>query len=285
MKIGDYVMIKGDESNFIYKIKEYNDSTKRYFLSGVEYRIIREEEESNLLPLSNEDVDKEHKRFLEFELRLKDNLKKKIVKDGIIKLESSDNKPSKLDYQVRNDKKLKKRYVLGTIMHIDGDEEYLKKCLELYDEIGIYSYGKCVKEDEIHNSIGKFLLETNADIVVITGHDIYNNKGIKDLNNYSNTKNFIKAVKEIRKVRSNSCIVIAGACQSNFEALVANGADFASSPSRINIHTFDPAIIAVCAATTSISSIINIEDAFKYIENGKEAFGGLQTYGKMRLMV
>lgn len=261
MKIGDYVLVKNDKTGCIYRIKDIIEENKRiYLLFGVEFRISRKEEENNLLPLSNDEL--------------------QTVKSKIDKNEENI-KTKLLNNNVRN---RKEKYLLGTIMHIDGDEEYLKKCLELYNEMGIYSYGKCIKEANICNQIGKYLLETNPDVVVVTGHDIYNNNGIKDINNYLNTKHFIKAVREIRKTKGNDCVVIAGACQSNFEALIANGADFASSPGRINIHTFDPAIIAINVVTTPISSFVSKGDITKYIENANEAFGGLQTYGKMRLL-
>jgi len=261
MQIGDLVKVKRESESYIYVIKEkvsnVIDINNSYIITGIHYRISRVEKEDDLIKATSEDIEKadeEEKR-----------LKQRIFKNG--------------------ERTYRKKYLLGTILHIDGDEEYLKKCIELYDEIGIHSYGKCIKESEIFKEIGNYLLETNPDVVVITGHDIYNNKGKKDLNNYSNTNHFIKAVKEIRKIKGDGCVVIAGACQSNFEALIASGADFASSPNRINIHTFDPAIIAIKVATTSFSKIITDIDIFKYIDNGKEAFGGLQTYGKMRMLL
>lgn len=258
MQIGDYVRIKDDCSNCIYKIiDKLFEQGEIFEIKGVHYRISRFEKEDNLIKVTDDELKMAEKIEL--------NLKQKLFSN--------------------KERNLNKKYLLGTVLHIDGDEEYLKKCIELYDEIGIYSYGKCLKESDIYLNIGNYLLETNPDIVVVTGHDIYNNKEKKDLNNYSNTINFVKAVKEIRKVKNNSCIVIAGACQSNFEALIASGADFASSPGRINIHTFDPAIIAINIATTSFDKKVNVNDLFKYIENGKEAFGGLQTYGKMRLLL
>lgn len=254
---GDYVKIKNDNENCIYIIKEMISSNDRAFLlSGFIYRVSIIEKEDNLILASDEEI----KQSIE---------KEKSIRNKIIK---------------KDERKVKKRYLLGTVMHIDGDEEYLNKCLELYEELGVYSYGKCISEDKIHLEIGKYLIETNADIVVITGHDIYNNKGLKDINNYLNTMNFIKAIKEVRKLR-NDCVVIAGACQSNFEALIANGADFASSPKRINIHTFDPAIVAIKVATTSFNRIVEENDLFKYIENEKDAIGGLQTKGKMRILL
>ena len=180
----------------------------------------------------------------------------------------------------------KKRYILGRVLHIDGDKSYLDRCLELYEKVGVKAEGVCVKENEMPNKLESYILQLNPDIVVITGHDLYNQKGIKELDNYTNTKYFVETIKKIRNVKSSyDCCVIAGACQSNFEALIASGADFASSPKRINVHTFDPAIIAIKVATTSFLKIINLNEALKYIENGRSAFGGVESLGKMKLML
>lgn len=186
----------------------------------------------------------------------------------------------------KGSKREKKRYILGRVLHIDGDKSYLDKCLELYKKMGIKAEGVCVDEKEMSKVIDKYLDMLNPDIVVITGHDVYNEKGLKELKNYANTSNFIEAIKRVRNKKSSySCCVIAGACQSNFEALIASGADFASSPKRINIHTFDPAVIAIKVATTSFLRMVNLDEALKYIENGRNAFGGIESFGKMRLML
>ena len=79
--------------------------------------------------------------------------------------------------------------------------------------------------------------------------------------------------------------VIAGACGSHFEALIASGANFASSPKRINTHTYDPAVAAIKVATTPINRIVNFDGILKYIENGHDALGGVETMGKMRLLL
>jgi len=183
-------------------------------------------------------------------------------------------------------KRRSKNYLLGKVLHIDGDDKYLNKCLELYKSIGVYSNGIMIKEDLIFEKAEELINQLFPDIVVITGHDVYNQQGLKELVNYSNSFNFIKAIKCIRRIKSKSdLIIIAGACQSHFEALIANGADFASSPKRINIHTFDPAVIAIKAATTSFSKIVSLHEALRYIDKGSDAFGGIETYGKMRLFL
>lgn len=255
MIIGDIVFIKGDDDKVLYRINEISDNEA--LLYGIYYRKLIYEKLDNLYYPEKIDIEKARE--------INESYYNSIIKN--------------------KSRTIKQKYVVGKILHVDGDDEYLKKCLDLYNEMGIYAYGICVKEDEISFQIGKYLLEINPDVVVITGHDLYNGKGIKDLKNYINTKNFMKACDEIRRVKQNACIIIAGACQSNFEALIASGADFASSPKRINVHTFDPAIIAIKAATTSFLKLINKDDIFRYIENGQDAFNGLQTYGKMRLLI
>ena len=71
-------------------------------------------------------------------------------------------------------------------------------------------------------------------------HDFfYKNRDNKlDVNNYKNTKYFIDAVKNARKYESShdKLVIIAGACQSNYEELIKAGANFASSPKRINLR-------------------------------------------------
>ena len=124
--------------------------------------------------------------------------------------------------------------------------------MSLYEQLGIYAYGALINEENMAKEIDSYINQIRPEVIVVTGHDLYNGQGIKDLDNYSNTKNFIEAIKAIRKnpITINA-VVIAGACQSNYEALIANGADFASSPKRINVHTFDPAVVAIKASTTS----------------------------------
>ena len=72
----------------------------------------------------------------------------------------------------------------------------------------------------------------------------------KNRGDYQNSLNFIETVKEARKYEKSQdkLIIIAGACQSNYEELIKAGANFASSPKRINIHALDPAILATSLA-------------------------------------
>ena len=176
-------------------------------------------------------------------------------------------------------------YLPGKILHIDGDEDYLKRCMNFYKKLNIMAYGLCLKEADIKVEIDKYLRKLNPDIVVITGHDAYyKRKGsIDDVTNYKNTENFIEAVKIARNYEKNQdkLIIIAGACQSSYEELIKAGATFASSPKRINIHALDPAIIASYLAFYDRNKTVDLLDVLDKTKSGSDGIGGVITKGCM----
>lgn len=176
-------------------------------------------------------------------------------------------------------------YLPGKILHIDGDDEYLERCMHFYENLNVKANGITLEEIEIPYRIGDLLREFQPDIVVITGHDAYYSKkrDISDLKNYQNTVNFIDAVKEARKYEKSQdkLIVIAGACQSNYEELIKAGANFASSPKRINIHALDPAIIAASLALSDKNQSIDVVKLVEKTKYGKDGLGGIITNGTM----
>lgn len=179
-----------------------------------------------------------------------------------------------------------KMHMTGKILHVDADKDYLEKCLKLYEELSLPAYGVYMNEVDLKNNILDLIKKLDPDIVVLTGHDAYNKKGIKELTNYRNTIEFVEAVKRIRAQYSKDHILVfAGACQSNFEALIASGANFASSPKRVNIDAYDPAIIAIKAATTPFNEIINLDEVKDILDSKKFGVSGIESYGKMRLFL
>lgn len=176
-------------------------------------------------------------------------------------------------------------YLPGKILHIDGDEEYLEKCLKYYKKTGVYAIGKKIQENEIANQIGELLKSLKPDVVVMTGHDaFYEKKGDKNnISNYKNSFNFVKAVRAARAYEKSQdkLVIIAGACQSDYEELIKAGANFASSPKRINIHALDPAIIAVNVALTKKNSNIDLKNILDKTKYGSDGMGGIITSGLM----
>ena len=157
--------------------------------------------------------------------------------------------------------------------------------MKFYEDMRVKANGISLSEIDMGSKITSLLKEFEPDIVVITGHDAYYSKknDISDLNNYQNTSNFIDAVKIARKYEKShdKLIIIAGACQSNYEELIRAGANFASSPKRINIHALDPAIIASSIALSDRNKSIDLIHLIDRTKYGKDGIGGIITNGTM----
>ena len=176
-------------------------------------------------------------------------------------------------------------YLPGKILHIDGDKDYLDRSMKFYDGIGIKANGLCLKEKEIAYKIVDLIKEYRPDIIVITGHDAYYKKkgNVSNINNYQNSINFVNAIKEARRYEKNQdkLIIIAGACQSDYEEIIRAGANFASSPKRINIHALDPAIIASSIALSDKNQSIDLIKLIEKTKYGSDGIGGIITNGTM----
>ena len=146
--------------------------------------------------------------------------------------------------------------------------------------MSVKANGITIPEIEMSNKIVDLLKEFQPDIVVITGHDAYLKKNRGD---YQNSLNFIETVKEARKYEKSQdkLIIIAGACQSNYEELIKAGANFASSPKRINIHALDPAILATSLALSDRNKSIDLLKILEKTKYGKDGMGGIITNGTM----
>lgn len=176
-------------------------------------------------------------------------------------------------------------YLPAKVLHLDSDESYINKCLNYYKKNKLQAIGKLVSEEELPNKIIKYLKEYNPDIVIITGHDSYNSKKKDKTNieNYRNSKYFCEAVTKARQYEKNheKLVIIAGACQSDYEELIKCGANFASSPKRVNIHALDPAIIATTLALTDKSKQIDLITLLNKTKYGSNGMGGLMGNGLM----
>jgi spore coat assemly protein len=176
----------------------------------------------------------------------------------------------------------------GKILHLDGDPAYLRKSMILYGELRIPAEGYYVPEASMAQALYRLLPQSQPDIVVITGHDglLKNQKqDPASLESYKNSVHFVNAVKIARQYERNRDVltIVAGACQSHFEALLQSGANFASSPGRVLIHALDPVSIAVRSAYTSIQESIDIYDVISGTMSGLEGVGGIESRGSYRI--
>lgn len=180
------------------------------------------------------------------------------------------------------------KYVVipGNVLHIDGEEHYLKQSLALYKSLNVPAVGFHIPESNQPKKIRSILEEYNPDIVVITGHDgLLRKQGSRDfLINYRTSHFFVETVKQARLFNANrdGLVIVAGACQSHFEALIKAGANFASSPERVMIHCYDPILIAEKLAYTSFNKTINVPELLHTTISGKDGIGGIETKGKLR---
>lgn len=176
-------------------------------------------------------------------------------------------------------------YMPPKILQLDGDSEFLKRCLNYYKENNVYAVGKKIKEENMGYHVINLLKKYQPNILVISGHDSYNKKSkdTTDIKNYKNSIYFINAVKEARKYEGdhNKLVIIAGACQSDYEDLIKAGADFASSPKRINIHALDPAIIATTLSLTKRTQVVNLLELLNKTKYGPDGIGGIECNGLM----
>lgn len=170
----------------------------------------------------------------------------------------------------------------GRILHLDGDKRYSEKTEKYYRQRNLNYVVKHVVEHRQPVVIRELLFKHKPDIIVFTGHDgmIKRGRNYSDINNYRNSKYFVKAVKEARLVCGDDIVIFAGACQSFYEAIISAGANFASSPARILIDFVDPLIVAEKVAVTSPNRLVTMSDLEKKIRNGRKAISGIGAGGK-----
>lgn len=254
IKIGDTVARKSYELDLMFKVTDIQEGIA--ILHGKTVRLIADAPLEDLEIVSDDDI----RRAEEEEDQIIENI------------------------QLTNNSDKRQKFITGKILHFDGDEHYMNKCLDLYKKLDIYAVGVSVDEDQLPKVVTKYIDFFNPDIVIITGHDSFNKKEIENVGNYRNSQYFIDATKAIRKKYSviNQPIIIAGACQSHFEALIAAGSNFASSPNRVNIKSLDPAIIAIKCAVTPINDFIKVTDAINKTSSKNSGLGGIESFGTMK---
>lgn len=244
MKIGDLVVRKKYNRDIVFEI--YDIQQEVVYLRGIEVRLIAD---------SSPD-----------DLELAD------VNQTIEKIDESN--------LLRNE-----RVIRGKVLHLDGDARYKKMCEDKYKSLGVRAVCYSFKESEMKDKVCELLEKHRPQILVITGHDSLSRDGDQEnVDSYSHTRDYIEATKQARLYEGNidELVIFAGGCQSNYELLIAAGANFASSPQRKNIHALDPVYIAFQVANESVKNYIDIERIIKNTYNKAAGIGGIDTRGVAR---
>lgn len=194
---------------------------------------------------------------------------------------------------VQRDKGLRSTYtaqsmsVGGTVLHLDGDSYYVKECEHFYRSLGVRAVCKYVPENRQAQEVVSLMHQYRPNIVVLTGHDgKLKSPGKDNLGLYHNSRAFVDAIKKVRDIwwSLDDIPVVAGACQSFYEALIAAGANFASSPSRILIDIFDPCIVACQLAELDVREYVHPASVIQQTQGHEAGMGGFETRGQMRVL-
>lgn len=275
LKVGDFVTRNSYGNDLLFRISKIEDNT--VIIVGEEMRLIADAPISDLLLVT----DKE---------RTTRKVEEKKKEESCYRLFRQDSRllQSRNEYEMTEGYSSNGSYfeLPGRILHLDGDPIYLKKCTDLYEKLGVPIYGVHMQEKEMPSQITSLLEMVRPDILVITGHDAYmRSKGERnEVKAYRNTKYFAEAVREARKFEPHidHLVIFAGACQSYFETLIRAGANFASSPDRINIHALDPVYIASRVSLTPFMDSVSIWELLRNTLTGEKGLGGIETKGLLR---
>lgn len=279
LKVGDLVIRKSHGGDIIFRIADINEEDGQLMccLKGLHYRLLAD------APL--DDVQEIDAEYLRDEIKQMETM----YSDTMLRIMSRRESERENKELVRGDssKKFTTYEVPGKILHLDGDEEYLRMCLKTYSQLHIQAVGEHVAESKQPDRIIELLKLHQPDIMIVTGHDALignGKKDFRDINNYRNSKYFIQCVLNARSIRpsKDDLIIFAGACQSFYEAILDAGANFASSPTRIFIHAYDPVFIAEKVAFTPINRVVDVAEAVTASVTGLEGVGGIESQGKLR---
>lgn len=272
IKKGDIVARKSHNLDILFSVEKIIRSTNGMriaILKGITTRIVADAYLNDLVVLDSKEVDDSLRSI---DIKIEDRINR-LIKKG----------KEKFKYKERNFQDIK----TGKILHLDGDKFYSDKSARYYKKVGLNAIVKNIPENKQHLIVKDYINKYKPDILVLTGHDGMIKTGTKygDLSNYRNSKYFVQAVMEARKLypSSNRLAIFAGACQSFFEAIMASGANFASSPGRILIDFMDPLIVAERIAVTDRNKFVTINDIVNELRDGRKSVDGSGVMGKKRL--
>lgn len=264
IRIGDYVVRKSYNKDILFKVVSISDKGI-VKLKGVSYRILADAPMEDLELAGGMRFTNKENNIME---QIDENVKQILMEQEL---------------QSMGAPTLRKT---GKVLHIDGDAFYLNLCLKYYEILNVEAVGENVLESQQPKKIKELIEKHKPDILVLTGHDALNKNytNLQDINEYRNSKYYISAVTEARSIRptSEQLVIYAGACQSNFEAILSAGADYASSPNRVLIHALDPPFIVEKIAHCPFQTILPIEEALKYTITKFSGLGGYEIVGRAR---
>lgn len=281
IKIGDIVARKSHGMDILFKVEDLieNEGKPIALLRGIDLRLYADAPLGDLEKKTPTEISAYRQTFLKQNSEMMRRIFQRRLKDRENFLLRG--KSTKKQVEVEHFE------LPGSVLHLDGDKEYLDLCMTTYSQLSIKASGFYVPETKQPEEVLKYLVEYTPDILVMTGHDglIKNKQDFSDINNYRHSKHFVQAVRKAREYEPgrDDLIIFAGACQSHYEALIEAGANFASSPQRVLIHAFDPVFIVEKIAYSSINEVVSLKDILNNTITGIEGVGGIESRGRFRM--
>lgn len=278
LKIGDIVARKSYSMDILFKVVNIiGEGDKRtVILKGLDYRLQADAPESDLILQPEQKVKEQDVRMSRLVDQKHRSLAQGMTRGGL----------KKAYFRGTSNEETRKFSRPGKVLHIDGDQDYLDKCLAEYKKIGIEAIGVSMAEKDQPGAVYELLKGHRPDILVLTGHDAVSKGagGYGNIQNYRNSKYYVAAVKEARKYDPSldSLFIFAGACQSLYGDIINAGANYASSPQRVLIHALDPVMVCEKIALTRFDRSIDPYEVVRHTITGEKGIGGIQTFGKYR---
>lgn len=283
-QVGDLVTRTSHNQDVLFRIEalQLQNGRKSAMLKGVDLRLCADAPLEDLVRPTAQEINRYRQVYFKRSMDLMRGLEKQ-RKETIGKFLSR----AKINYKKSECNQLEVFEIPGTVLHLDGDKEYLDLCLSTYKQLNIRATGFYVPECEQADRVKEYLMEFTPDILILTGHDglLKGKKGFSNLDSYRNSRHFWRAVRKAREFEAgrDDLIIFAGACQSHYEALIRAGANFASSPRRVLIHAYDPVFIAEKVAFTPFNQMVPIKETLNDTVTGVDGVGGIETRGRLRI--
>lgn len=283
-RVGDFVTRVSHDKDVLFRIESIQTQNGKgvALLKGVDLRLCADAPLEDLILPTAQEVNRYRQVYLKRSLDLMRGIERRhqdTVQDFLLR--------AKINYKKSECQQLEVFEIPGTVLHIDGDKEYLDLCLSTYKQLNIRAIGFYMPESEQPERVKNLLMEYTPDILILTGHDglLKGKKNFSNLDSYRNSRHFVRAVRKAREFEAgrDDLIIFAGACQSHYEALIRAGANFASSPRRVLIHAYDPVFIAEKLAFTPFNQMVNIKEALRDTVTGVDGVGGIETRGRLRI--
>ena len=170
MKIGDTVVRKSYNKDIIFRIIGFEideNNQKIAVLKGVAFRILADSTIDDLEKVNDTEV-KDLLIDKDIETRIYKSIKKsKEINKKLNRAMQKSGNASKQSATQSQGQSINSYGMPGKVLHLDGDPEYLKICLDVYTKLGIPAIGKAIPENLQYKEVRSLLEQYNPSILKI----------------------------------------------------------------------------------------------------------------------